>query len=836
MRSKIRKLSRRYALKIAGYCISAATLPLTGGKAHAQQSKEKGGKQNLKSAASPSPLTLHYSKPAEHFNGALPVGNGRLGLMVYGGVSQETLHINDDTLWSGGPRDYTLPDSKALLPEIRKLLFAGQYQEASELTRKLQGPDCEAYVTTGELCIDFDSHRDATHYKRQLDLNQAVSHVRYESGQGTMTRETFVSNPAGVAVTRIETHGDPVDLTLTLNSPHPHTQRTEGDNTLILSGYAPHHVKPHFYTRDRHGRLLTPDETVVYKQDKGIRFEIHVMVRLAQGSLQVVNDTLTITQGQAIEIFVATGTSYAGWDRNPVTDGCDPSVLPRQQITEALNRSYETLKAEHIADHQSLFNRFTLQLGNHPVSSLDTDEQIKLFAQTEDPNFATLLCQYGRYLTIAGSRPGSQALNLQGIWSDYVRPPWNCNYTTNINVQMNYWPSELTHLAECHEPMIRLTQELAESGKAVARVNYGARGWVADHNTDLWRITCPVGDFGMGGPKCSIWPMAGAWFCQHVFDHYAYGLNEEYLRDTAYPLMKGAAEFFLDFLVEDEDGQLVTAPSTSPENEFQFAPGKRAGVAIATTMDMSLLFELFSNCITACETLKVDPEFKATLIAARSRLRKPKIGQYGQLTEWAEDWDDPDDKHRHLSHLYGLYPGNEFTLEQTPKYFAAARKSLEMRGDEATGWSFGWKINLWARLRDGERAYRLLKTLIRPVKNEQGDRTVGAGLYANLFDAHPPFQIDGNFGATAGIVEMLIQKVENAVLLLPANCRRWDTGQISGVRLRGGITVGFAWKNGKVTSCTLTGLQETTIELKANQQQRAVHLPTRTPVTIEFAS
>lgn len=779
-------------------------------------------------------LKLQYSKAATHFNDALPLGNGRLGLMVYGGVDKERIQINDDTLWSGGPRDYRLPEAKALLPKIRELLFEGNYEEGSELTRGLQGPDCEAFVTAGEMNMDFSGGSKILDYKRQLDLETGLATVSYTTSGGTVNRESFVSHPAGVAVTRIETKGDPQHLTLSLQSPHPHKVRVESANKIILSGYLPYHVKPHFYNKDRDGRPLGPEEIVSYDPNRGMRFEIHLCVRIRDGQIKATDNAIHISNSQTIEIFMATGSSFNGWDKDPVKEGLDSSLLPSANLESALAKSYASLRTEHIADHESLFNRFSLQLGRAQLSTHDTDDQIKSFSETEDPNLITLLCQYGRYLMIAGSRPGTQALNLQGIWSDYVRPPWNCNYTTNINVQMNYWPAELMNLSECHEPMIDLARELSESGRAVADANYGARGWVADHNTDLWRISCPVGDFGMGNPKCSIWPLAGAWFCQHVFEHYAHGLDENYLRDTAWPIMKSAVEFFLDYLIEDDSGQLVTAPSTSPENEFQYAPGKRAGVAIASTMDMSLLRELFSNCIVACEVLNVDPVFKSELESASSRLRKPRIGQYGHLTEWSEDWDDPKDKHRHVSHLYGLYPGNEFTVERTPNLVDAARKSLELRGDDATGWSLGWKVNLWARLRDGEHAYKILKTLLRPVHNEQDDQVTGGGLYGNLFDAHPPFQIDGNFGASAGIVEMLVQKIDSTIFLLPATPKQWDCGHIKGVRLKGGITIDFSWENSAVTLCQITTKKISELRLSANGKIQEIMVLPDCPTSIKF--
>jgi len=714
---------------------------------------------NFTSAKEPTDnLKLWYTKPAQKWTEALPIGNGRLGAMIFGGVENDRIQFNEETLWNGAPNDYAHKGSVKYLGTIRQLLFDGKQKEAEELAMAefMSVPlKQKTYQAFGDLNFHFLNQTLITNYHRELDLKDAVHRVSYSSNGINYTREYLASNPDQVIAIRLTAdQKKALNFTLDFDALHEAKMMEASGNSLTLK---------------------------VQVKDGALRGVASLKV-VSDGMVSTTGNKLSVSGAKTATIYLAAATNYINYK--------DVSGNPEQKVQQTLvrldNKKYEQIRDLHIADYQKLFNRFDVQFAENDRINLPTNERIVAFSkEANDPQLLALYIQYGRYLLISSSRPGTQPANLQGIWNDQLAPAWDSKWTVNINTEMNYWPVEVANLAECQEPLYNMIADCAETGKIVAREHYNASGWVLHHNTDIWRGTAPINHSNHG-----IWVTGGAWLSRHLWEHYLFSQDKKFLAEQAYPLMKGAAEFFTQFLIKDpKTGYLISTPSNSPEN---------GGLVAGPTMDHQIIRALFRSCIEASDILGTDQAFAGKLKEMLPKIAPNQIGKHSQLQEWMEDRDDPTNKHRHVSHLWGVHPGNEINWKETPDLMKAAQQSLIYRGDDGTGWSLAWKINFWARFLDGNHAYEMVKLLFRPVQIDDVVYTGGGGSYTNLFDAHPPFQIDGNFGAPAGMIEMLVQSQLNEISILPALPDALPSGKIAGVCARGGFELSFDWSNGKL--------------------------------------
>lgn len=767
-------------------------------------------------------MKLHYERPAEYFEEALVIGNGTMGATLYGGVKKDKISFNDITLWTGEPEsENSSPDAFNAIPEIRALLDNEDYQGADKAQYKVQGHYSENYQPLGTLTIEYlDDTVGISDYHRWLDIGNATARTQYLKGGKLFTSDYFASAPDSVIVIRLKSENkEGIHALLSFDSPLPHSSQV-ADNEISVEGYAAYHSFPVYYkAEDKHR----------YDPERGIHFKTLVRVLSVDGRVKnrYSDSRIEIDGSTEVLIWVANVTSFNGFDKDPVKEGRNYRSHVEKRMKCAIGKTYDALREAHIRDYKYYFDRVKLDLGDtdDDIAALPTDKQLLFYTDCKqrNPDLEELYFQFGRYLLISSSRTPGVPANLQGLWNESVLPPWSSNYTVNINLEENYWASGTANLIEMQYPLIEFIANLSKTGRKTAKDYYGVeRGWCLGHNSDIWAMTCPVG-LNEGDPSWACWTMGGTWLSTHIWEHYLFTLDKEFLCEF-YPVLKGAAEFCMDWLVE-KDGKLVTSPGTSPENKYITPDGYVGATSYGNTSDLAMIRECLIDAAEASKVLGVDKSFRKRIKKTLSRLYPYQIGKDGNLQEWYYDLQDQDPYHRHQSHLFGLYPGHHLSVEETPELAAACARTLQIKGDETTGWSTGWRVNLLARLRDGEKAYHMYRRLLRYVSpdNYKGeDARRGGGTYPNLLDAHSPFQIDGNFGGCSGVIEMLMQSSTNKIVLLPALPESWADGKVQGICARGGFVVDMEWKNREVASLIVSSLKGGQTEICFNGVSKKV--------------
>ncbi|WP_298351450.1 glycoside hydrolase family 95 protein [Runella sp.] len=789
--------------------------------------------------------TLWYDKPAAEWSEALPLGNGFMGAMVFGDPLKEHLQLNEGTLYSGDPKGtFKNIAIRKDFQQVSELLKAKKYGEAQAIIAKeWLGRNHQLYQPTGDFWIEIDhKNQPITEYKRSLDVSSATAHTHYKVGNSTYKRTYFASYPDHVIVVKMTAEGGgKINGTVHFSTPHEPTAHYEATgNTLIMQGKVPgfglrrsfeqveklgdQYKYPEVY--DKNGQRKPEIENLLYDKKidgLGMAFETRVKTLHKGGFIKSEKSRIIVKDADEVVFILTAATSYNGFDKSPAYEGLNPKLIINQHFKAIEKKTYLDLYKAHLADYKKLFDRVDIQLAAETEQSqLTTDKRVELFSNSKDPSFTALYFQYGRYLMIAGSRPGGQPLNLQGIWNDLMVPPWNGAYTININAQMNYWPAELTNLSECQEPFFKAIKELAVNGQETAKNMYGNDGWVAHHNMDIWRHSEPIDNC-----NCSFWPMAGGWLTSHLWEKYLYSGDKVFLKNEVFPLLKGAVQFYQGWLVKNERGYLVTPVGHSPEHNFVYEDKKQATFSSGPTMDMAIIRESFARYSEACKILGIDNELTKAVRQNLPQLLPYQIGKYGQLQEWQEDFEDGEAQHRHFSHLYAIHPSNQINVQTTPELASAVARVMERRGDLATGWSMGWKVNVWARLHDGDYALQLITNLFKLLKT-YSTHMQGGGTYPNLFCAHPPFQIDGNFGATAGIAEMLVQSHAGEIHLLPALPQAWHTGKVKGLKARGGFEIDMEWEKGKLTKAVIHSTLGGHCRVRTNEKIAVLNTPYET--------